>query len=114
MTGRVEVMDYGYGYKSLIITDKFEVDGSVGASEVISVEHVFSSPRLLHAGVTYTVTVEYTGHLSGEVWHGEGGETSAVFDCSGKKVVLEFFKSNSSNNGSGVSNGQIPQLTFIC
>ena len=65
----------------------------------------FDPPLCLHKSKRYEVRSLIRGPIS---WYGEGGKTSIKCD----QVKLNFYSSNSDNNGTNVSRGQFSAFIF--
>ena len=84
-----------------------EKTGSYATSSSVKTFEVhFSQGISIRAGVRYTATAKITTS-SNSFYLGDGMSSAS---CSGVTVTFKY--SSKSNNGSGVSNGQIPALIF--
>jgi len=103
--------------KDLIISQTFNF--TTDDSETYF-DQLFTTPGNVMAGMNYTITLTYDGNRTSErrVQRGLDGLSSVSSTCDGESVSFEFFKSDyfegEGNNGSGVSQGQIPRILYTC
>ena len=78
------------------------------SSSVKTFEVHFSKAISIRAGIRYTATAKITTSYR-SFWHNDG---MAGASCSGVTVSFKTSSRSGGNNGSDMSNGQIPALIF--